>query len=49
MAYSLDYQLNHDIDVFLRINDSIIHVATAGAILPPELAQLDEMLLRTRK
>lgn len=48
MAFSIDYLLNHDIDIFLRIEKQTIHVASAGALLPPELAQLDSMLIKNK-
>ncbi|KIQ22942.1 hypothetical protein RT99_05385 [Flavobacterium sp. MEB061] len=49
MAYSLSYQLDHDIDIFLKIhNHHIIHIASAGAILPNELSQLDKLLIENK-
>jgi len=48
MAYSLEYQLNHDLDIFLKLSDNLIHIATAGAKLPIELAGLDEMIINNK-
>lgn len=48
MAYSLEYQLNHDIDIFLKLSNFLIHIATAGAKLPNELATLDEMIINNK-
>ena len=48
MAYSLDYQLNHDLDIFLKLSNHLIHIATAGAKLPEELASLDEMIINNK-
>lgn len=49
MAYSISYQLDHDIDIFLKIyNNYIIHIASAGAILPNELSQLDNLLINNK-
>lgn len=48
MAYSLDYQLNHDLDIYLKLSNHLIHIATAGAKLPEELASLDEMIINNK-
>ncbi|MCP2028734.1 hypothetical protein L1276_003905 [Flavobacterium sp. HSC-32F16] len=49
MAYELTYLLTNDIDIFLKIHDCfIIHIASAGAILPTELAALDQLLIRNK-
>lgn len=50
MAYSLDYQLNHDIDIFLKLSFGLsIHVASAGAILPEGLASLDKLIIENKE
>lgn len=36
-----DYMLNHDMDIFFRIKNIPIHIATNGCIIPNEIADND--------
>ncbi|NOZ46219.1 MAG: hypothetical protein GXO79_05490 [Chlorobi bacterium] len=48
MAYTFEYLLNHDIDIFFEIEGYGIHIATAGAEIPREVAMLDALILENK-
>lgn len=41
MAYSQIEQQTRDLDLFLRDDEKLVHIATAGGVLPDQLAEND--------